>query len=167
MLSIPEKGFLFLFLSVVVFYLGLTKFRIDICQNNFRNSKVKFFVFNLTLQCQLPHPVLIARILLRFRLFNVDRFFRQYLFNPPICIKNLPFNIISCTTTFNEVLSHKEIVLLMPQNSSGNMSADLVNVGGTASLTVTFYTTWDFRFLSKDDFRVDKQVLSFLVGKMI
>ena len=34
-------------------------------------------------------------------------------------------------------------------------------------LHVTLYTTWDFRFLSKGDFRVGKQVLSFLVVKMI
>ena len=31
----------------------------------------------------------------------------------------------------------------------------------------TLYTIWDFSFLSKDDFKVGKQVLSFLVLKMI
>ena len=34
------------------------------------------------------------------------------------------------TTTFNEVLSHRGSFLLMFQNSSDNMSADLANIDG-------------------------------------
>ena len=72
-----------------------------------------------------------------------------------------------CATTFNEVLSHWGILLLMLRNSTGNTSAGLANIDGTATITCKFIYHMDFRFLSKDDFRVGKHVLSFLVVEKI
>ena len=68
---------------------------------------------------------------------------------PATCIKNLTFNIMRCTTIFNDVLSHLEIVLLMLQKSSGNNSDDLANIDGTASVICNIKYNMGFQILVK------------------
>ena len=54
-----------------------------------------------------------------------------------------------CTTTFNKVLSKRGILLLMLWISSGNMSAGLANIDGTASITCNFIYHMGFQILIK------------------
>ena len=89
------------------------------------------------------------------------------VFQPATCIKNLLFNIMRCTTAFNEVLSHWGKLHLMLEILVVTFRLVWPKKMELHALHVTLYTTWDFRFLSEDGFRVSTQVLSFLVVKVI
>ena len=54
-----------------------------------------------------------------------------------------------CTTKFNEVLFHWGILLLMLQNSSGNILDGLANIDGTASITCNLKNHMGFEILIK------------------
>ena len=115
--SILYPEFLLPFLSLVIAYLlRLKKFSYDMNQKNFFNFKVKFFGFHLK---------------------------PQYLF--PLLYSSRPFNVLHCTTTLNEVLFNRGILLLMLQISSGFIVAGLASIDRTASCTCNFIYHMRFR----------------------
>ena len=76
LLSFPEKEFLLSSISVVIFYLFRSiKFQINMNQNIFDFQNSSFFLFELTLQCHFPPLLLVASILLRVQILDVDRFY--------------------------------------------------------------------------------------------
>ena len=72
-----------------------------------------------------------------------------------------------CTTTLNEVLSNGGSFFWSSKILVVTCRLIWPTLIEMQPSLATLYITWDFRFLSKDDFRVGKQVLILLVVQMI
>ena len=70
---------------------------------------------------------------------------------------------MGCITTCSDVFLQIGIFVLMFQNSSGIMSTSLDNIDRVGCIKVTLYNKCHFKFFSKIDFSLDKQVHKFFV----